>query len=223
MNRSEIQLFIGVLLIASLAGSCSAAAFCPFGDSGGSGSSGVSLFNDLFSSPEPCSSGSIVASGESVDPFQPIDLSSSQVPCPFDDSGTSGSVDPFQPIDPSSSQVPCPFDDSGTSGSVDPFQPIDPTEIVLPCPFPHQSDSSEELHAESAACEAVYPAPTDPDNDGCYEDLNGNGRIDFADVTLYFRNMEWIRSNQPLCCFDYNGNGCIDFADLIMLFHAAVD
>jgi hypothetical protein len=182
MNRSEIQLFIGVLLIASLAGLCSAAAFCPFEDSDGSGSTGPPLLNDLFSSPESCPSGGIVTWEESVDPFQPIDPSSSQVPCPFDDPGTSESVDPFQPIDPSSSQVPCPFDDPGTSESVDPFQPIDPTAIVLPCPFPHQRESSGELYAESAVCEVVYPAPIDPDNDGCYEDLNGNGRIDFADA-----------------------------------------
>ena len=28
--------------------------------------------------------------------------------------------------------------------------------------------------------------PTHPDSDGIYEDTNGNGRIDFADITLYF-------------------------------------
>ncbi|RPI38648.1 MAG: hypothetical protein EHM53_08395, partial [Methanoregulaceae archaeon] len=34
--------------------------------------------------------------------------------------------------------------------------------------------------------------PTDPDGDCIYEDLNANGRLDFADVVLYFNQMTWI-------------------------------
>ncbi len=60
--------------------------------------------------------------------------------------------------------------------------------------------------------------PTDPDGDGLYEDLNGNGRLDFADVVAYFDNMEWIAENEPVECFDYNGNGRIDFNDIVVLF-----
>jgi PKD repeat protein len=60
--------------------------------------------------------------------------------------------------------------------------------------------------------------PTDPDLDGLYEDLNGNGRIDFADLQMYFRNMDWIRENEPVALFDYNNNGRIDFADIQLLF-----
>jgi PKD repeat protein len=61
--------------------------------------------------------------------------------------------------------------------------------------------------------------PTDPDGDGLYEDINGNGRIDFDDVTVYFNNMEWIEANEPVACFDYNGNGRIDFDDMVRLFN----
>lgn len=61
-------------------------------------------------------------------------------------------------------------------------------------------------------------APTDPDNDGIYEDLNGNGRADFADLTLYFLQMDWIEENEPVDAFDPNGNGRIDFADISRLF-----
>ena len=60
--------------------------------------------------------------------------------------------------------------------------------------------------------------PTDPDNDGIYEDLNGNGRVDFADVTLFFAQMEWVAANEPVDLFDFNGNGRIDFADITALF-----
>ena len=61
-------------------------------------------------------------------------------------------------------------------------------------------------------------APTDTDGDGLYDDVNGNGRKDFADVVLYFNQMDWIAANEPVVAFDYNGNGRIDFADIAWLF-----
>jgi outer membrane protein assembly factor BamB len=62
-------------------------------------------------------------------------------------------------------------------------------------------------------------APKDLDGNGKYEDVNGNGRKDFADVTLYFNRMTWIGENEPVAAFDYNGNGRIDFADVTSLFN----
>jgi PKD repeat protein len=61
--------------------------------------------------------------------------------------------------------------------------------------------------------------PTDPFDDQVYWDVNGNGKIDFNDVTTFFQNMQWIRDNQYIPFFDYNANGNIDFADLILLFN----
>jgi len=61
--------------------------------------------------------------------------------------------------------------------------------------------------------------PTDPDHDGIYEDLNANGRLDFADVVLYFNQMTWIAANEPVSAFDLNKNGRIDFADIVALFN----
>lgn len=63
-------------------------------------------------------------------------------------------------------------------------------------------------------------APGDLDGDGTCEDVNGNGRKDFADVVLFFERMEWIATNEPLGFFDYNANGRIDFADVTGLFAA---
>jgi PKD repeat protein len=60
--------------------------------------------------------------------------------------------------------------------------------------------------------------PTDPDSDGLYEDLNANSRADFADVTLFFDQMEWIAGNEPVGLFDFNGNGRADFTDIVKLF-----
>ena len=61
--------------------------------------------------------------------------------------------------------------------------------------------------------------PQDLNNDGKYEDVNGNGREDFADIVLLFNQMSWIAENEPLTAFDYNNNGRIDFADVVTLFN----
>jgi PKD repeat protein len=60
--------------------------------------------------------------------------------------------------------------------------------------------------------------PKDPDGNGLYEDLNGNGRKDFNDVVLMFNQMQWIAANEPVSAFDFNGNGRIDFNDIVNLF-----
>ncbi len=60
--------------------------------------------------------------------------------------------------------------------------------------------------------------PIDTDADGLYDDVNGNGRKDFADIVLYFIQMGWISTNEPVVSFDYNGNSRVDFADVIWLF-----
>lgn len=61
--------------------------------------------------------------------------------------------------------------------------------------------------------------PRDLDGDGRYDDVNGNGRGDFADVVLSFNQMTWITANEPVSAFDYTGNGHIDFADIVWLFN----
>ncbi|WP_148208228.1 carbohydrate-binding protein [Methanosphaerula palustris] len=61
--------------------------------------------------------------------------------------------------------------------------------------------------------------PADTDGDGLYDDVNGDGVFNFADVALYFNQMEWISDNEPVAAFDYNGNGRVDFGDVIWLFN----
>lgn len=57
----------------------------------------------------------------------------------------------------------------------------------------------------------------DPNRDGLCEDVNGNGRMDFGDVVLYFNQLAWCSAHAPWS-FDFNGNGRIDFADVVCLF-----
>jgi PKD repeat protein len=63
----------------------------------------------------------------------------------------------------------------------------------------------------------VSALPTDPDSDGLYEDMNGNGRNDKTDVTLFNRNLVWVKTNEPNALFDFSGNGRIDKTDVTML------
>jgi len=60
--------------------------------------------------------------------------------------------------------------------------------------------------------------PTDTDGDGLYDDLNGNGRLDFNDVVIFFNSMEWIAANEPVQYFDFNGNNRLDFDDIVEMF-----
>jgi parallel beta-helix repeat protein len=68
----------------------------------------------------------------------------------------------------------------------------------------------------------VFPGytnpPSDLDQDGLYEDVNGNEILDFDDVVAYYDNMEWIEGNVPLEFYDYNNNGLIDFDDVVKLY-----
>ncbi|MFA5296470.1 MAG: DUF3344 domain-containing protein [Methanoregulaceae archaeon] len=66
--------------------------------------------------------------------------------------------------------------------------------------------------------------PTDPDGDGFYEDVNGNGRMDFDDVVVFYRNIEWVRNYSPVGAgpYDFNGNGRIDLNDVVLLFKEVI-
>ncbi len=69
----------------------------------------------------------------------------------------------------------------------------------------------------------VFPGcinpPIDQNQDGLYEDINGNGILDFDDVVSYYENMDWIEENASIAFFDYNKNGLIDFDDVIKLYN----
>lgn len=61
----------------------------------------------------------------------------------------------------------------------------------------------------------------DLDNDGTFEDLNGNGKSDLQDLVLLFKNFEWLSKSNLSPRFDYNQNGRVDFADLTLAFQHA--
>ena len=61
-------------------------------------------------------------------------------------------------------------------------------------------------------------APTDPDGDGKYEDVNGNGRIDYADIELLFENLDSDAVQLNREAYDFNDNGQIDYDDVVELY-----
>jgi len=62
------------------------------------------------------------------------------------------------------------------------------------------------------------PIPTDPDGDGKYEDLNGNGRIDLQDPSTFFQYFNWIKENSLVSQFDFNNNSVLELGDIQALF-----
>ena len=67
-----------------------------------------------------------------------------------------------------------------------------------------------------------YPhPPTDPDSDGLFEDINGNGMLDFDDVVAFYQNMAWVTANTAVGIdpYDFNGNGRIDYDDVVLLYY----
>jgi secreted PhoX family phosphatase len=60
--------------------------------------------------------------------------------------------------------------------------------------------------------------PGDLDDDGRFEDVNGNGRMDYDDIVLLFEEFESdaVRLNEA--AFDFNENGRLDYDDLAALY-----
>nr|WP_321170384.1 alkaline phosphatase PhoX [Halobaculum sp. DT31] len=61
-------------------------------------------------------------------------------------------------------------------------------------------------------------APTDPDDDGLYEDLNGNGRLDYEDIEILFSNFDDDSVTLNESAYDFNENGQLDFDDIVELY-----
>lgn len=95
-----------------------------------------------------------------------------------------------------------------------------PPPIVLPSITPTATSTAgpQVLNASLPALPGAAASPRDADGDGRYEDVNGNGRTDFSDITLLFNNMGSLPGAYPVTAFDFNGNNRMDFADVTVLF-----
>lgn len=66
--------------------------------------------------------------------------------------------------------------------------------------------------------DAYSGPPTDPDGDGVFEDLNGDGEVNIVDVQALYtvRDDETVKQNVAI--FDVNGDGDVDIADVQALY-----
>ncbi|MGB9956582.1 PKD domain-containing protein [Haloferax prahovense] len=60
--------------------------------------------------------------------------------------------------------------------------------------------------------------PTDVDNDGVYEDINGDGNVSVSDVQAMFANRDDDALRQQRGAFDFTGDGDINIVDVQRLF-----
>ncbi|AWB26669.1 endo-1,4-beta-xylanase [Halococcoides cellulosivorans] len=62
------------------------------------------------------------------------------------------------------------------------------------------------------------PAPTDPDGDGLYEDVSGDGDLNFPDVNRLFQTTESTEVQDNAEYLDFDGDGDVDMQDVLALF-----
>jgi PKD repeat protein len=62
-----------------------------------------------------------------------------------------------------------------------------------------------------------YSVPTDPNNDGRFEDINGNGWLEYEDPVIFMKNMDFAMKKEPVLQFDFDGSGFIGYGDIVAL------
>ncbi len=135
----------------------------------------------------------------------------------------------------SANSDPLPLAKTNASISAVPTSTLTPTPTVTPVgtiptiPLPPEVSPSATPTPNSTPVlggkgEPLTPlpgasgSPCDNDGDGRYEDVNGNGRSDFADVVLLFNNLDFVGGAYPGSTFDFNQNTRIDYGDVTVLY-----
>jgi surface protein len=92
---------------------------------------------------------------------------------------------------------------------------------------PHWGEACSDEPTGPPALPGQENAPQDPDDDGIYEDVDGDGEFTLDDVGLYYdalylnRDSEYVQNN--LASFDVDGDGVITLADVQALFEKRSD
>lgn len=109
------------------------------------------------------------------------------------------------------------------------------SQLSLEWPYTIESENGSEydipiLTVKSAT---VRPAPNpvgdfeneprDPDEDGLYEDVNGDGSVDVADVQTLFAHRDTDAIRNYTWAFDFNRDGSFGIADIEALFEQVTE
>ncbi|WP_226023142.1 BGTF surface domain-containing protein [Halomicrobium salinisoli] len=76
----------------------------------------------------------------------------------------------------------------------------------------------DEPPGEPAAIDGT--APRDPDGDGLYEDLNGNGETDYADVVQFYEHRDDPAVARRVDAYDFDLDGDVDVDDVARVFES---
>jgi PKD repeat protein len=117
------------------------------------------------------------------------------------------------------------FGDGNTSTAQNPqhtYTTAGTHTVTLTASHPYDSDTETKTAYITVAVLQPFPGltliPRDLTGNGLYTDINGNNRLDYNDLTVFFQNLAWAKTAQPTSCFDFNGNGWLDYNDVITLF-----
>jgi PKD repeat protein len=117
------------------------------------------------------------------------------------------------------------FGDGNTSTAQNPqhtYTTAGTHTVTLTASHPYDSDTETKTAYITVAVLQPFPGlpliPRDLTGNGLYTDINGNNRLDYNDLTVFFQHLAWAKANQPTECFDFNGNGWLDYNDVITLF-----
>ncbi|MDD3932731.1 MAG: DUF2341 domain-containing protein [Methanoculleus sp.] len=117
------------------------------------------------------------------------------------------------------------FGDGNTSTNQNPvhtYTTAGAHTVTLTASHPYSSASETKTSYITVAVLRPFPGitalPRDLNGNGLYTDINGNNRLDYNDLTVFFQHLAWAKTAQPIACFDFNGNGWLDYNDVITLF-----
>jgi len=117
------------------------------------------------------------------------------------------------------------FGDGNTSAAQNPvhtYTTAGTHTVTLTASHPYDSDTETKTAYITVAVLQPFPGltliPRDLAGNGLYTDINGNNRLDYNDLTVFFQNLAWAKTAQPTECFDFNGNNRLDYNDVITLF-----
>ena len=122
------------------------------------------------------------------------------------------------------------FGDGGTSTEQNPqhtYTTAGAHTVTLTASHPYDSDTETKTSYIIVAVLQPFPGltniPRDLAGNGLYTDINGNNRLDYNDLTVFFQHLAWAKTAQPIACFDFNGNGWLDYNDVITLFSTIME
>lgn len=115
---------------------------------------------------------------------------------------------------------PAKFTVTLTAGSASDSGAYTRNEYISITPYLEKFPIYDSAHVQTGT---MVNLPTDLNGDYVYEDINGNGRIDYNDVVTFYNAIigpeHWVQNNTNVDIenYDFSGNGAIGYNDVVAL------